>query len=246
MKRVVVLLVALISLVCVSAVLAQNAVPFRGTVDMPVVSMGKDTVVFKPMGLGSIRSGIADLQDLMGDMEDAQRALVASFNRHDERVSQPVPVPQQSDDRRGDGIPYWWAWVILAVLLGLALQRRNGRDGQMGLPGRDGKDGKNAELDIETVRSLVRQALAEQGLPSRSGGDDPWLQLQHMPEGTEFTIKRDRKPEQKPTETTSHTVEEIRMSPETGAAIEGVVRAIGEALRKPEQPKPPTDAPAAS
>lgn len=193
-SRIIRLSVIVFALIAGINAVARAQVPFRGTVDMPVVSMGKDTVVYRPLGLGSIRSGIADLQDRMGAMEDAQGRLVESINRDDEGTSTALGRIEQKLDRKGDGIPYWWAWVILAVLLGLALQRRNGRDGQMGLPGRDGKDGKSA--DIETVRSLVKQALAEQGLPGRSGGDDPWLQITHLPEGTEITIKRDRRPEQ--------------------------------------------------
>ncbi len=230
MKRFITLLVALFSLVCVSAVLAQSSVPFRGTVDMPTVMAGKDTVVYRPMGLGSIREGVADLQHRVGELSDQVSSVKYTVDRIDGRATNPST---KSDEGL---VPWWWLLVValLAWMLGRASRSSDHDEAHGGMGGAGGQINVNSPL-------VPPPTVAK----TSDGKDIPIANIPAIP-GTSFRVEREE-----PTERTIHRIEEVRMDPNTADAfvtvMEGFIELIGRSAPKPGKPAtPPADPPAAS
>lgn len=82
-------------------------------------------------------------------------------------------------------IPEWWPLLFLAaflILLGMLLGGGwRGRDGQHGLHGSPGRDGRDGRDTVNTVSSVPQE--------------QPWLRLEHLPEGTKIILERDRRPD---------------------------------------------------
>lgn len=178
-------------------------------------------VSVRPSGLNGVRDGVADLQDRMGFMEDAQRDLVSAFNRHDERTANPA--------RRDEPVHHFW-WVMLGVLIGYIL-------GMLMFHGRSGETSHGGSV----TGPLIEGPLVEcpgHAAPTAETRDGvvPIAQIPAIP-GTSYRIEA---PE--PTERTIHRIEEVRMDANTADAVvtvaEGIIEAIGR-MPKPDKPATP-------
>lgn len=126
MKRFTVILATLLAVGLFSGIaLAQDAVPFRGTVDLPTAMAGKDTVVYRPMGLGGIRSDVVELKEMVGNVQDDVSYLRGQERDRESAPTMPVAAQQVH--------PFWW--VLLGIVIGLVLGLLIGRGTHEPCPG---------------------------------------------------------------------------------------------------------------